>query len=171
MQKVLIIGSNGAGKSTFSFRLAEKTGLPLVHLDQLYWRGCWEKAPRAEFERAVEAAAQGEKWIIEGNNVRSLPQRLRHADAVIWFEFPPLRCVWNVVRREWRYRGTARPDMPPSCISRLEWSFLKLVWGFNRKHRSRIEQCLRDAPQVRVFRIHRYREAEALLQSWGKELL
>ena len=36
MQRILIIGNCGAGKSTFARALAEKTGLPLVHLDKLY---------------------------------------------------------------------------------------------------------------------------------------
>jgi len=163
MQKILIIGSNGAGKSTFSYRLAEKTGLPLTHIDQIYWRGNWEITPRAEFERTVEEIARGEKWIIEGNNMRSLHQRMRYADAVIWFDFPPAQCVWNVLQREIRYWGKVRPDMPATCISRLEWSFLKLVWGFNRQHRSRIEQCIKEASDIQVFHIRNYEEVERLL--------
>jgi choline dehydrogenase-like flavoprotein len=33
MRKVLVIGSGGAGKSVFAARLAERTGLPLIHLE------------------------------------------------------------------------------------------------------------------------------------------
>jgi adenylate kinase family enzyme len=35
MRKVLVIGSSGAGKSVLAARLAERTGLPLVHLDAI----------------------------------------------------------------------------------------------------------------------------------------
>lgn len=169
MQKIMIIGSNGAGKSTFSYRLAEKTGLPLTHIDQIYWHGKWEVTPREEFERKVEKIAQSDRWIIEGNNTRSLHQRLRYADAVIWFEFPPAQCVWNVIKREIRHWGKARPDMPETCISRLEWSFLRHVWKFNGKYRKRIENCLLDAPQVKVFHVKNYREAEAVLECFSAQ--
>lgn len=51
MERVVIIGSNGAGKSTFSYALADKTGLPLIHLDQIYWHDDWQVTPREEFAR------------------------------------------------------------------------------------------------------------------------
>ena len=66
MERILVIGSNGAGKSTFSVALAQKTGFPLTHIDKLYWRDNWEITPKDEFESAVMRIAQGDKWIIEG---------------------------------------------------------------------------------------------------------
>lgn len=93
MQRILMIGSNGAGKSTFSFRLSETLELPLVHIDQIYWRGCWDVTPEVEFDRIVRGEAAKDRWIIEGNNIRSLPDRLIRADTVFWFEFPPSLCV------------------------------------------------------------------------------
>ncbi|HXH69877.1 MAG TPA: hypothetical protein VNI60_05960 [Pyrinomonadaceae bacterium] len=49
MKKVLVIGSCGAGKSTFARRLGKATGLKIVHLDQLYWNAkenvpTWQQA-------------------------------------------------------------------------------------------------------------------------------
>ncbi len=165
MRRVLIIGSNGAGKSTLSFALAEKTGLPLIHIDQLYWQGDWQVTPREDFEAAVLREAQKPAWIIEGNNVRSLSQRLRYADTVLWLEFSPLACLLGILRRELRYRGRARPDMPSSCISRLRLSFLRYAAGFNRRHGPAIRAKLKDAPHVQVFRFTRRRQARAFLDS------
>jgi len=165
MQKVLIIGSNGAGKSTFSYTLAEKRHLPLIHIDQIYWRGNWEVAPRDEFEAAVCREAQKEAWIIEGNNMRSLADRLRYADTVFWFEFPPPVCIANILKREHRYRGKARPDMPESCISRLDTAFLRYAWNFNRKHRTRILELLAAHPNVDVIRFTRRRQVTRFLQT------
>ena len=135
MEKVLIIGSNGAGKSTFSFALAERVGLPLYHLDQIYWHGYWEVVPRDQFLQAVDAIVSDPKWIIEGNNLSSLHRRVANADTVFWFELHPLRCIFNVIKRELKYRGAARPDMPQTCISRIDLRFLKTVWQFNKKNR------------------------------------
>ncbi|CAN5425511.1 hypothetical protein BH10ACI2_BH10ACI2_22620 [soil metagenome] len=53
MKKVIVIGSGGAGKSTFSRLLGAKLGLPVVHLDQLYWRPDWVKTPAEEWETTV----------------------------------------------------------------------------------------------------------------------
>ena len=69
MERILIIGGNGAGKSTFSYALAKKLGLPLIHLDQIYWHGCWEVTPREEFLEKVMEEAQKDRWIIDGNNL------------------------------------------------------------------------------------------------------
>lgn len=163
MERVLIIGGNGAGKSTFSFALAEKTGLPLIHIDQIYWRGKWEVTPREEFQSRVLAEAQKSEWIIEGNNIRSLGQRLEYADTVFWFEFPPIVCVLNVLKREWKYRNQVRPDMPDECVSKLQFHFLKEVWGFNKKNSSRIEEYLKDAEHVKVIRFTNYRQVREFL--------
>lgn len=168
MQKILIIGSNGAGKSTFSYALAEQLDLPLIHIDQIYWRGCWEVTPQAEFENAVVEEAQKEKWIIEGNNIKSLEQRLPYADTVFWFEFPPLFCIINIFKREWRYRGSVRPDMPDECVSRLRLSFLRYAWHFNKRNRTRIKAMLSQYTHVKVIRFTGRRQVKKYLKSFER---
>ena len=165
MERVLIIGSNGAGKSTFSFRLAEKTGLPLVHIDQIYWRDAWDVRPEAEFDRRVQTETQNPRWIIEGNNLHSLPRRLAWADTVFWFEFPPPLCVLNIFRREWAYRGRVRPDMPDQCVSRCDMKFLRMVWDFNRRNHRKIAAMLPNAENIRVIRFTNYRQVEGYLRT------
>ncbi len=164
MKRVMIIGSNGAGKSTFSFRLAKLTGLPLVHIDKIYWRGCWEVTPRNEFVRIMEEKVQGEEWIIEGNNLSTIGQRLRYADTVFWFEFSPLLCVFNVIKRELRHHNRVRPDMPDECVSKVDWAWLKTVWSFNKKNRKRIRQALEEAGDVEVIRFTNYGQVRRYLR-------
>lgn len=165
MKRVLIIGSNGAGKSTFSYTLAEKTNLPLIHLDQLYWRNNWEVTPKEEFLSLVSAEAQKPCWIIEGNNIRSLEDRLQFADTIFWFEFPPALCVWNVLKRTFKYHGTVRPDMPDECVSRLNAGFLKDVWRFNKKNHAKICEKLAANKNIQVVRFTNYKQVRAYLES------
>jgi len=165
MKRVLIIGSNGAGKSTFSYALAEKIKLPLIHLDQLYWRNNWEITPKEEFLSLVSAEAQKPCWIIEGNNIRSLEDRLQFADTVFWFEFPPALCVWNVLKRTFKYRGTVRPDMPDECVCRLNIGFLKDVWRFNKKNHTKISEKLAASKDVQIVRFTNYKQVRAYLES------
>lgn len=165
MERVLIIGSNGAGKSTFSYALAEKTKLPLIHIDQIYWRGSWEVTAREEFEALVSEQARKPHWIIEGNNIRSLGERLKYADTVFWFEFPSARCVWNVLKRVAKYHGTVRPDMPARCVCRLDVGFLKEVWGFNKKNHGRIAETLSAESGVQVIRFTNHKQVRAYLDT------
>ncbi len=81
MKKIIVIGSGGAGKSTFSRRLGEVTGIPVIHLDQLYWRPNWEKTPAPEWEAAVAELVRGETWIMDGNFGGTREIRMRAADT------------------------------------------------------------------------------------------
>ena len=67
MKRIMIIGCGGSGKSTLARQLGDKTGLPVVHLDQLFWRPGWVHISREEFNAAHREAVMGERWIIDGN--------------------------------------------------------------------------------------------------------
>ena len=99
MQRILIIGNAGSGKSTFSKALAEKLNIPLVHLDRLYWRGNWEHVTREEFDHLLQSELEKPQWIIDGNFNRTLPCRLQHCDCVFFFDLPTHTCLWGTVKR------------------------------------------------------------------------
>ena len=54
MQRVLVMGSSGSGKSTFARRLSEIAGIPFVSLDGLYWKPGWLAPDNAEFEPRLD---------------------------------------------------------------------------------------------------------------------
>ena len=164
MNRILIIGSNGAGKSTFARALAEKTCLPLVHLDQIHWRDSWERRPAEEFEAIVLSEAQNACWIIDGNNVKSLHQRLPFADTVFWFEFPPIICFFNILKRIHKYRGRVRPDMPDQCIETLSFEFFRYAWKFNHSNRQKITSLLSENPHLAVIRFTNCRQVNKYLE-------
>ena len=68
MERVMIIGCGGSGKSTLSRILAEKTGLPLVHLDQIFWSpGNWQHLEKEEFDKRLLQEMENQQWILDGN--------------------------------------------------------------------------------------------------------
>ena len=142
MERVLIIGSPGAGKSTLSFEVARLTGLPLIHLDRLHWKPGWVESSPDEFDGKVRAAIAGPRWVIEGNYGRTLPLRLARADTVIDLDLPRWLCVWSILRRALEHRGGTRPDMAPGCPEQLNWEFLLYTMRFGGRGRERIERQL-----------------------------
>ena len=111
MRKVLIIGGNGSGKTTMARQLAEITGLPLCHLDTLYWTDDWQPRERSDFITLLQAELEKEEWILDGNMRRTLPQRLPYCDTVIYLDFSGIRCFFGTLKRLLQNHGQSRPDM------------------------------------------------------------
>ena len=144
MKKILIVGCCGAGKSTLTAALSEKTGLPTVHLDAIFWKENWVESTKEEFDAAVLAASKEDKWIMDGNYTRTLPMRLGLCDCVIFLDLPRYICIWQVLKRVFKNYGKCRPDMGKNCPERLDFSFLRYVWNFKRKQRPKVIKCLKN---------------------------
>lgn len=165
MERILIIGGNGCGKTTFSEKLAPKLGLPLVHLDALYWRGGWQPAPRAEFDALLLRELEQQRFILDGNMSRTLPLRLQYCDTVIWMDFPRLACVCGAAWRSIKNHGKSRPDLGGFCPEKLDLRFLRSVWNFNKNNRPRFSALLADARGVEVIVLKNRRQARAFLRT------
>lgn len=166
MRRVLIIGNAGAGKSSFAKKLAEKTGLPLVHLDKLYWHGNWEHLSREEFDTAMQTELEKDAWIIDGNFNRTLPHRLKYCDTVFFFDLPTVTCLWGITKRVFTHHGKVRPDMGGNCkeyFDKQKPALYKSVLQFNGQHRKNYCRILKDRENVVIFR--KRKEAEAYLQN------
>ena len=156
MQRVLVIGPCGAGKSTASFRLAELLGLPLYHLDQLHWRAGWIESSSAELEAALEPILARESWLIDGNYGGTLARRIERADTVVYLDYPVGRCLWRALKRVALFRGQVRPDMAPGCPERFDLEFLLYILNWNRGPRQRTEATLAGhEAKIKRFRSHR----------------
>ena len=142
MRRVLVIGSGGAGKSTLAARIAERTGLPVVHLDALYWRPGWVPTPPDEWAARVAALCARDAWVMDGNYGGTLDMRLAACDTVIFLDLPRAVCVARVVRRWLRYRGRRRPDMAAGCDEQVTVEFLRWIWDYPRSRRPGVLQRL-----------------------------
>ena len=138
MQRVLVIGISGAGKTTLSRALAARTGLPLIHLDREFWRPGWVETPRDAWRAKVVALAREERWVMDGNFDTSLDIRLPRADTVVWFDQSAPRCIWRAMKRVAGTYGRVRPDMGEGCPERFDLDFLRYIATFNRARRPRI---------------------------------
>ena len=163
MERIIIIGCSGAGKSTLARQLGEKTGLPVVHLDALFWKPGWVESDRGEFDAKMLAELEKPRWIIDGNYARTLALRLEKCDGVIYLDFPRWVCILGVLKRVLTTYGTVRPDMPEGCPERFDWEFIKWVWNFNRNNREKIRAQLDALPGEKVTVLKNRREAKRFL--------
>lgn len=166
MQRVLIIGNAGSGKSTLGRRIARIRGIPAVHLDQLFWRPGWVETPDPEFRQAIEAAAAGPAWVMDGNYSRTFDIRLPVADTVVWLDFPRWLCVWRASRRWIAYRGRVRPDMPDGCAEKFDIAFLKWIWDYpNRSRAATLSVLKRIGTTKQVFVLKNPSEVRRFLET------
>ncbi len=142
MQRVLIIGPCGAGKSTLARELGSKHGLPVFHMDQLNWKAGWVESSTDEICEKLSAIIVTDRWLIDGTYGGTLRERLERADTVIYLDYPIRLCVMRLLRRIWRYRGTTRPDMTKGCPERFDFGFLLYLLQWNSGPKLRTDERL-----------------------------
>ncbi len=145
MERIVIIGCGGSGKSTLARQLGEKLDLPVVHLDRLFWRPGWVQVSQEEFDKLHQAELVKDKWIMDGNFNRTIPERIQRCDTVIYLDFSRFACLLGVSKRVITTYGKTRPDMGEGCPERIDWEFLKWVWNFNKNKRERNYKLLNEA--------------------------
>ncbi len=165
LDRILVIGCPGVGKSTFARALRDLLGLPLHHLDMLYHRPDRSTASREEFDAALAQILAQKRWIIDGNYQRTLPQRFAACDTVYFLDLPLADCLEGARRRV----GQPREDMP-WVEDRFDPEFRQYILDFPRDQRPAIEALIeqhRREKRVVVFKSHA--ETEAYLRSVHQE--
>ena len=127
MRRVLVIGSPGAGKSTFARVLSDRSGLPLIHLDAEYWLPGWVRPDGGDWEARVQSLIAQGAWILDGNYTSTLPLRAGRADTVVVLDYPRALCLGRAVGRALLGR---RPDRLDLGREPLDLEFLRCIWGF-----------------------------------------
>ena len=146
IRRIMIIGCGGSGKSTFSRKLGKLTGLPVTHLDKVYWKPNWEEPEKEEWSKKVEQIANKENWILDGNYSGTFPIRLARTDLVIWLDRPMLLCLFRVIKRSLLNWGKTRSDMGEGCKDRLTLEFVHYIARFPLDGRNRIIRKLANSP-------------------------
>lgn len=167
MKRVMIIGCSGAGKSTLARQLGELTGIPVVHLDKLFWKPGWVERTPEEFDPLVQQELEKDTWIMDGNFSRTMPQRIQRCDTVIYLDFSRTVCLLGVLKRVLTTYGTVRPDMGGGCPERLDMAFLKWVWNYNKNKRESNYRLLNEATHAETIVLKNRRSVRRFLKQIG----
>lgn len=150
MKKVIVIGSPGAGKSTFARKLRDKTDLPLYYLDMLWHKADKTNISKDEFDRRLCEILQKECWIIDGNYSRTMEMRLQVCDTVFLLDFPLDVCLSGVESRI----GKKRVDMP-WVETEFDAEFKQWILDFPKIRLPQIYEWLKkykDGKEIIIFK-------------------
>lgn len=165
MNRVMIVGQPGAGKSTLARALSRRTGLPVVHIDCIHWQPGWVERDRDEKIALMRTEESRERWIIEGGLSATWDTRLARADTLIVLDLPVWLRLWRVLRRRFEYAGgQTRPDLPPDCPERLDPVFLRWIWDTRHSNRRRARALIDEAGDRHVVLLESPRAVRRFLR-------
>ena len=170
LKRILVIGSGGAGKSTFANELGAIIDLPVIHLDQVYWKPGWEKPSKEEWSKTVDALIAQHEWIMDGNYGGTLPQRIKRADAIVLLDISRWVCLWRVTQRIIKYRGRHRPDVAPGNHERFDLEFIRWIWNYPAKSKpANLALLSATGPDQRVVILRSGGEIKRFLEETRRE--
>lgn len=160
MEKVIIIGCPGSGKSTFGRRLKEVTGLPLYHLDMMYWNEDRTRTEKDVFLEKLRAVMSKPKWIIDGNYASSMEMRLKECDTVFFLDYSTKVCIEGIESR----KGKPRSDMPWIENDNDE-DFMSFINNYNSESRPKVIELLEKYSSKNIIVFRSRTESEEYLLS------
>ena len=156
MQRVMIIGQPGSGKSWLAREMGRRSGLPVFHMDHIHWQSGWIERDRAEKDRLCQAVEAGEAWIFEGGHSATYASRAARCDLLIWLDVPVSLRLWRVTWRSVTGLVLNRPDLPEGCPERPANlpEFWRFIWRTRTTARARMELLVAGArPGLRVVHL------------------
>ncbi len=114
MQRILVIGNGGTGKSTLSAELSERLGIPVYHLDQIAWGPRWTRVSEQDYAARLNEILAAESWIVDGwSSQSSMQQRLDAADTIIFLDYAIWLAYYGATKRFFQYYSKRNPYDPP----------------------------------------------------------
>ena len=156
--KILVLGCSGSGKSTFARKLQKLTGLPLVHLDNIWWKPDRTHISRDEFDQRLEKIVCADRWIIDGDYSRTYERRIAACDTVFFLDFSENVCMDGIAGRV----GRERPDIPWT-ENTLDPELVKLVQTYHTDNRPVLYDLFRAYNEKRIIIFRTRAEADRWL--------
>lgn len=158
MDRIMVYGVTGSGKTTLAKQIAAKTGLPLIDVDELAWESGkkWVLVPEDCLRETISELCTGEKWVMDTAYGKWIDVPLERVQLIIGLDYPRWLSLSRLLNRTF-HRVI---DKKPICNGNTETLRQMLsrdsiiAWHFKsfRRKRARIHQWAADGRDVRVMR-------------------
>ncbi len=164
MKRVIVIGCPGSGKSVLSRELHRRTGLPLYHLDNLYWNADKTTVPGDIFRAALAKILERDAWIIDGNYGSTMAMRMAACDTVVFLDYPSDVCIAGIRSRI----GVAREDIP-WVETEEDPEFLAFVEQYREESRPKVCALLEQYADKQIIVLKSRDEGDAFLAALSSD--
>ena len=166
MKRIMVIGCPGSGKSTFSRELHSITGIPLFHLDMMYWNADRTIIEKEVFRARLSDTVKKSEWIIDGNYGSTIELRMKECDTVIFLDYPLEVCLEGIKER----RGKERTDMPwVEAEDEEDEEFVEFIKNYNSQSRPQVMELLDKYSYKQVIIFRNRDEANEFLKQMERE--
>jgi adenylate kinase family enzyme len=152
MNRIMIFGRPGSGKSTFALELNKRIGIPLYHLDKYFYVAHWIERDYTEFIKIQKSLVEQPAWIIDGNATKSLELRYARATTCLYFNYPRWRCYIRIIKRLFEDRSKF-DDRAVQCPERITWKLLVYMWTFNKRVQEKVTMLRKMYPETQFFEV------------------
>ena len=143
-------------------------------MDQYFWLPGWQEIDPLEFMDLQYEMIMRDRWIIDGNCMRTISIRLFEADTVIYLDISRWRCILHAIKRQWQNYGKVRADMPKGCQAYFDkhfFLFLKYIWQYKKRFHRYIFgyfEIVEEMGSAQIYHVRSYRELDNLLKIINK---
>jgi adenylate kinase family enzyme len=168
MQRLIVTGANGAGKSFLAAQLAAaRPDVPLVSFNAIKLTRNWKQRPKPEINAELLRVIQTDNWILEGGP-SLLPYAMERAEGVIWLDPPAWLRALRLAMRPLRNIGRTRPEIPHGNV---DWPWQQYRFAIRSlrnqaRFRDSISALLISAEGVRIWHVQNERDMEAAVNDW-----
>lgn len=171
-QRINVVGTSGAGKSTFAKRLSVATGIPYVEMDKAFWKPNWTESSDEEFFQNLRKALEGHSWILDGNYTRTLAIKWEKVELVIWLDYSFPRTLTQAIiraaKRAWSqeelWEGTGnRESFKNSFLSKKSIIWWTITTFHNVRKKYERYMTSPEFSHIQFLRLRSHTEANALL--------
>ena len=162
MQKIIVIGCPGSGKSTFARKLHNITKIPLHHLDMMNWNADKTTVPKTVFRKRLQNVMEHDSWILDGNYGSTIEMRLRKCDTVFFLDYKTEVCLKGIAER----KGKTRTDMPwVEAPYEEDKELVTFIQEYHTVSRPKVISLLNCYLDRSIFIFHKREDADNYLQS------
>ena len=158
MKKIIVIGCPGSGKSTVSRALHNKTGIPLYHLDMMYWNADKTTVEKSVLLERLSVVLEKDEWIIDGNYGSTMELRMAACDTVVFLDYSLDVCLDGIKER----RGKPRSDMP-WIETEEDAEFIEFIKSYDEQQKPKVLELLKKYSDKNIIILESREQVDAFL--------